>query len=180
MKKTIRKVFWAWQSEEEEKWLNDMAADGWVLTDVGFCRYEFDPCEKGEYQYKLEYLANLPKDKHSMKYISFVEETGAEYIGSVLKWVYFRKKVADGEDFEIYSDTKSKIKYFERLAGAIGGVGLANFIIGAMNIIMALANGHTINMVGFVNIVIAVFAYFGYRKINSKCSMLVQENTLFE
>lgn len=30
MKKVVRKVFWAWQAEEEEQWLNEMARDGWV------------------------------------------------------------------------------------------------------------------------------------------------------
>ena len=180
MKKTIDKLFWAWQFEEEEKWLNEMSLEGWVLTDVGFCRYEFEPCEKGEYQYKLEYLANSPRDKHSIKYISFIEETGAEYVGSYLKWVYFRKKVTDGECFDIYSDKTSKIKYFERIAGVLGGFAIANLIIGVIDVIIALFDGQFVNMMGILNIVLAVFLYGGYRKINRKCDAIVQEHTLFE
>ncbi|MBR2028776.1 MAG: DUF2812 domain-containing protein [Oscillospiraceae bacterium] len=180
MKKTIHKLFWAWQFEEEEKWLNEMAAEGWVLTDVGYCRYEFEPCEKGEYQYKLEYLANRPGDKHSLKYINFIEETGAEYVGNCLKWAYFRKKVAEGEIFDIYSDRNSKIKYFERITGVIGGLAIANLIIGVVNVIIALFDGQFVNMMGILNIVLAAFLYGGYKKINNKCNTIVQEHTLFE
>ena len=180
MKKTIHKLFWAWQFEEEEKWLNEMSLEGWVLTDVGFCRYEFEPCEKGEYQYKLEYLANSPKDKHSIKYISFIEETGAEYVGNYLKWVYFRKKVAAGEVFDIYSDRTSKIKYFERIASVLGGFAIANLIIGVIDVVIALFSGQLGNMMGIINIVLAIFLYGGYRKINRRCDAIVQEHTLFE
>ena len=42
MRKTIRKWFWAWDFEKEEKWLNEMAAKGLALVGVGFCKYEFD------------------------------------------------------------------------------------------------------------------------------------------
>ena len=40
-KKTVSKWFWVWQFEDEEAWLNEMAANGWVLDSVGFCRYHF-------------------------------------------------------------------------------------------------------------------------------------------
>ena len=48
-RKTITKWFWVWQFEKEEEWLNEMAANGWVLESVGFCRYSFVRCEPGEY-----------------------------------------------------------------------------------------------------------------------------------
>ena len=96
MKKTVRKLFWAWQFEDEEKWLNQMAQDGWALCDVGFCRYTFEQCEMGEYTFKLELLANHTGHSESVKYIGFITDTGAEYIGNVLRWVYFRQKTASG------------------------------------------------------------------------------------
>ena len=39
MKHVVYKVFFLWDFEKEEKWLNEMAAKGLMLTDVGFCRY---------------------------------------------------------------------------------------------------------------------------------------------
>ena len=48
MKKTVHKLFWAWEFDREEKWLNDMSAKGLQLTDVGFCRYVFETGTPGE------------------------------------------------------------------------------------------------------------------------------------
>ena len=53
-KKTITRWFWVWQFEKEEEWLNEMAANGWVLESVGFCRYTFVRCEPGEYTVRTE------------------------------------------------------------------------------------------------------------------------------
>ncbi|MBQ2899558.1 MAG: DUF2812 domain-containing protein, partial [Oscillospiraceae bacterium] len=32
MKKVIKKMFWAWDFEKEEKWLNEMSAKGLALV----------------------------------------------------------------------------------------------------------------------------------------------------
>ena len=71
-RKTITKWFWVWQFEDEEKWLNEMAAGGWVLESVGFCRYTFVRCEPGAYTVRTEMR---PYDE---QYVRFMEETGAE------------------------------------------------------------------------------------------------------
>ena len=49
MRTIIRKWFWAWDFDKEEAWLNEMASEGLALVSVGWCRYEFEPCEPGEY-----------------------------------------------------------------------------------------------------------------------------------
>ena len=173
-RRTIRKWIWAWNFDKEEQWLNAMAQSGWVLESVGFVKYNFVRCEPGEYTVRLE------MHNHDEEYISFMEETGAEYVGRMMTWVYFRKKVTDGECFDIYSDKTSKIKYFERIAGVLGGFAIANLIIGVIDVIIALFDGQFVNMMGILNIVLAVFLYGGYRKINRKCDAIVQEHTLFE
>ena len=52
-RKTVTKWFWVWQFEKEEEWLNEMAANGWVLESVGFCRYTFVRCEPGTYSVRI-------------------------------------------------------------------------------------------------------------------------------
>ena len=42
MRKIIKKVFWAWDSEKEEKWLNEMSAKGLALVDYTWFRYAFE------------------------------------------------------------------------------------------------------------------------------------------
>ncbi len=107
------KFFAIWQWEEEEAWLNKMSADGWHLSDVRICRYTFEQGEPGAYQYRLEALdGNLGSTK-TQEYLAFMRDTGAEQIGHVLYWAYFRK-AADGEPFEVFSDIDSRLKHMER------------------------------------------------------------------
>lgn len=86
--KTVRKLFWAWDFDREEDWLNDMAAQGWGLVDVGFCRYTFEACRPGEYGYRLELLENSLKDPKSQEYLDFLAEAGVDRVGHLFRWVY--------------------------------------------------------------------------------------------
>ena len=40
--------FWVWDFEKEERWLNEMAANGWTLVEVGYCRYTFEKTDDNE------------------------------------------------------------------------------------------------------------------------------------
>lgn len=114
MRLTKYKLFFAWNYEKEEKWLNEMSAKGLQLVDAGICRYVFEENAKDKYVYRLELLNNVPSHAESVSYIRFLEETGVEYIDSVLRWAYFRKNARDGE-FELYSDIDSKIDHLKRI-----------------------------------------------------------------
>ena len=85
-RKTIRKWFWVWEFEKEEQWLNVMANSGWLLDGVGWCKYEFVACEPGAYTVRLEMR------DHDENYLAFMQETGAEYVGRMAKWIFFRRK----------------------------------------------------------------------------------------
>ena len=180
MKKVMHKWYWAWDFEEEENWLNEMAADGWVLCDVGFCRYVFEPCEKGEYTVSLQWLEKRPGSKESLDYINFVRDTGAEYIGNVKYWVYFRKKTAEGE-LNLISDTESQIKHFGRITTLLKVLTIPNLLIGAGNIIIGIVNPYTkINLLGFINLLIAWATWKGYKKMSAKQKELEKQQILFE
>lgn len=56
--KKLHKVFWVWEYEKEERWLNEIAQEGWALTCGGFCTYTFEKCEPGEYIIRVETLDN--------------------------------------------------------------------------------------------------------------------------
>lgn len=114
MKYIIHKFYTIGSFEKEEKWINEMAGKGMMLTDVGFCRYVFEDGIPGEYTYRLELLNNLPSNVKSIEYIKFLEETGVEYVSSIIRWVYFRKKTEEGS-FVLYSDIDSKIKHYKRI-----------------------------------------------------------------
>ena len=107
-RKTVRKWFWVWDFEKEEDWLNEMALNGWVLDDIGWCTYHFVRCEPGEYSVRLE------MHPHDEEYVGFMKETGAEYLGRMVAWIYFRKKTADGP-FDLFSDIDSRISHLNKI-----------------------------------------------------------------
>lgn len=126
MKKVIHK--WYSHYEKEEKWLNALSAKGLAMTDYTWCRYVFEDSEPGEYIYRLELLENLPSHPESKSYIAFMKETGVEFVSAYGRWVYFRKKAAEGP-FDIYSDMDSRIVHYKRIVRLWGIIGLFNLML---------------------------------------------------
>lgn len=160
-RKTVRKFFLVWDFEKEERWLNEMALSGWLLDKVGFCKYEFIPCTPGEYTIRLE-MHELDE-----QYIRFMEETGAEYIGRMVQWVYFRKKTADGE-FDIFSDLDSRISHLKKIGNSL-------FIIGAANLLLGL-----VNPIGSINLICAILLMYALGRIHGKMESLQNNRMLME
>ena len=112
MKHIVWKAYYDY--EKEEQYLNEMSAKGLALKGYSWCRYVFEDSPRGEYIYRLQLLEHAINHPESQTYIKFMEETGAEFVASYMKWVYFRKKSVDGA-FNIYSDIDSKIKHYKRI-----------------------------------------------------------------
>lgn len=164
MKKTIYKLYWAWQFDKEEKWLNECSAKGLHLCDVGVFRYTFEEGTPGAYSHKLELLENWPTHPESVAYIRFLEDTGVEMVGSILRWVYFRKKTVDGP-FDLFSDLDSRIKHLNRILMLFIPLMVVEFIIGTINVFFA----RTLNQsVGTINILLGFVFVYGIYVINKK------------
>lgn len=179
MRKTVYKLFWAWDFDKEEKWLNEMAAKGLALCAVGVCRYEFESALPGEYAIRMQMLPNKPTHPESEKYMEFVEETGAEHVGSVLKWVYFRKKTADGP-FELLSDYDSRIKQLTNIIRLLIAVMVLNITTGFYNLMIYSAWGYEISLLGLINLLLAAFIGYGVYKLWKKRDQLKKEHQVFE
>lgn len=138
MKSVVRRLFVNF--EKEEKWINDMAAKGMNFIDYSFSRYLFEKGTPGEYVYRIELLNNLPSHPESKAYIEFMEETGAECVSTYWRWVYFRKKAADGA-FDIYSDYDSRIKHYKRVISLVAAVMILNIVPAISNLYLGLFLG---------------------------------------
>lgn len=137
MKHIIRKPYWNY--EKEERWLNEMAAKGLALTNYSWCKYVFENTPKGEYIYRIVLLDNTITHPESQKYIEFIEETGAEFVSSYMRWVYFRKKATDGA-FDIYSDIDSKIKHYKKINVLWNTLVGIEFSVAAVNLSIGLSD----------------------------------------
>ncbi len=181
MRRTVHKAFLVWNFDKEEKWLNEMAAKGLCLVSVGFCKYEFEDCEPGEYKVRLQLLENNHNAPESQKYIEFLESTGVEHIGSFMRWVYFRKKTAYGE-FALFSDNTSQIQYLSTLISFIAAITIANVLVGICNVsLIGIGIDVTpINYLGFVNIALGIWGTIGNIRLIKKRKRMKQDSQLFE
>ena len=165
-RKTVYKWFFVWDFDKEEQWINEMALAGWVLDSVGWCRYTFRACEPGEYTVRLEMHG------YDAQYVEFMEQTGAEYVGRVLQWLFFRKKADEGP-FDIFSDIDSRVSHLNKVSMLLIALSMMNLIIGAMN---AFAG----NRIGVVNLLLASLLTYGLGRIHEKKQTLERDRRLHE
>ena len=180
MRQVIRKWFWAWEFDKEEAWLNDMAAKGKALVSARYATYEFEDCAPGEYAVRLEMLAQEPTSEEGKAYIEFVESTGAEYVGKVTKWVYFRKKTADGP-FELHGDNATRIKHLNGIIRLLAPLGVINAAMGVYNLCVGTGFNSPVNVLcSGLSAAVTVLLVFGLIKLNEKKKQLEKDSQLFE
>lgn len=179
MRRTVRKWFWVWDFDKEERWLNEMAAKGLALVSVGWCRYDFEDSLPGEYRVALEMPEAYPGTAEGQKYVEFVESTGAEHVGTLNRWIYFRRKACDG-GFEMFSDNASKVKHLTRIMRFILFFNALNLYNAIYNLWMYFFENSPINVVGFLSLLVAALCGYGWFRLNSKRKKLKAEQTIFE
>lgn len=124
MRKVIRKLYFAWQIEEERSFLEDMATQGWFLDKVRFGKYEFYKDEPKDVVYDMDF--QIVNKKTIDDYLSLTEGWKlADHYGA---WFYFFKEKVTGESISLYSDYDSKRRMFGRLLVFLGIVGLPLYI----------------------------------------------------
>lgn len=127
----MRKTEWHFWTidkyREEEKWLNEKAAEGWGLVYASGIKYIFEKCEPSQYRYKIMFTDNLSSEQPRKDFENFLEESGIDVVGKYLRWGYYRK-INDGTPFEMFNSKSeelahiNKIKSFAAVLVAVGAV----------------------------------------------------------
>ena len=101
--------------DDEQAWLNDFCQQGWAMTGFIAGFFTFTPCQPGEFIYQLDLLpgSGLRSCDYD-QYAEFMEETGVEVVQRWFRWVFLRKRAADGP-FQIYTDIDSQIQVYRRI-----------------------------------------------------------------
>lgn len=165
--KKIWKIFFVWEFEKEEAWLNQMAMSGWTLCAVGFCNYTFVRSEPGEYTIRVEMRGS------DADYREFMAESGIEYVGRFLQWHYYRRRSELGA-FDLYSDIDSRIAQLNRIGKMLWLICLANLIIGLTNTFNLSSN------LGWINLLCATLLCYALGRIHGKKEALEKERLLHE
>ena len=96
----------------EEKWLNQMAAEGWAMKSFFAGIYQFTACEKGEYIYRVDFGDKL--FSVSSDYRELMRDIGIQIVQTWGYWVILRKKVSEGA-FALYTDLSSSIEHYRKI-----------------------------------------------------------------
>lgn len=125
--------------DTETEWLNSMAQDGWAMTGFFGGFYIFDPCEKGAYQYQIDFTDRL--FSVSNEYREFMQEMGAEIVTNWGFWTVLRKPADEGT-FELYSDVDSQIEHYTKIRKMFKIVTIIDILCLSVELLTAAAGAH--------------------------------------
>lgn len=97
-----------YDKDKETVWLTKVASEGWALKSFFAGFYKFEPCEKGEYIYQIDFGAV------SEEYRELMQELDVEIVVLWGYWIILRKRAADGP-FELYTDVDSEIEHYRKI-----------------------------------------------------------------
>jgi hypothetical protein len=142
MRRVIHKLFFIWELEKEQAWINEMAAHGYSLEHAGRFRFDFDETEPGKYTYKTLFLKGWGESAENIKYFKFLEEMGIKVVCYInypgTTWVYTRALAEDYPDgIEIFSDIDSTISSLKVFCGYMIFVALFTLLTGSGNLWIA-------------------------------------------
>lgn len=107
------KWFWPWQDQDEEAWLEELSKQGLHFQKVNhFGKYNFKQGSPTHYAYRLDYQDSI---KDEQQYFQLFKDSGWQHIDTTNGWNYFRQEVKSGKVPEIFTDTDTKIKKYERV-----------------------------------------------------------------
>ncbi|MEB0030698.1 DUF2812 domain-containing protein [Undibacterium sp. RTI2.1] len=103
----------AWQDNQCEQWLQEMARQGLHLKSVNiFCLYTFIQSKPAEVSYCLDFVPHLRRDP---AYFDLFRDAGWEHVIEITGWHYWRTPIVAGRVPKIFTDIESKIKKYKRI-----------------------------------------------------------------
>ncbi len=102
------KLFWSWQDEKVEKWLEEMALSGWKLSAIPLPGiFRFESISPAAITYRLDYHN---RQKIGMNaYLDTFFDDGWEFITKLNGWLYFSKKLPKAGTQKINLNAQPKI-----------------------------------------------------------------------
>ena len=188
MRRVIHKIFWVWQLEKEQAWINEMASHGYSLEHAGRLTFEFEETEADLYTYKTLFLKGWADSEENRKYMKFLEEMGIKVVCFInypgACWVYTRALKADYPDgIDLFSDIDSKINGMKAMSGYMIFVMAMTLFAALLNLWIAVGRGFflLINFIcSIVMFVLFTLATIATVRIFVNMGKLKKERTIHE
>lgn len=163
-----------------EKWVNDMACQGWHLKKFIWIRFTFERGEPGRYIYRHDELERFGSH-YEEDYLEFLQSSGIEQVDRSGNFVFFRKVAQEGP-FELYTDKKTKIGNLSKKMSLLFSLILLNLFIGIIGL-MGDFSEQTTDWVGFtlntLNLVVVVLFSLPLYKLMRVRNRLKRELNVF-
>ncbi len=131
--------------EKEEKWLNEMAKQGWELCGK-FFEYKFRQTVPNNTIIKIDYRT-FKNNGDFEDYLTLFSDSGWEHIaGSKYSGTQYFKKVNENGDSDIFSDAPSKAARYKRLSNMWLSIGISY-----IPIFSVMISNKTVNSAAFLN-----------------------------
>jgi hypothetical protein len=155
--RTVWKLFFVWQVEEEERWLEQMARQGWRLLH-GAVRYTFFQAPPAEVRYALDFRHTSPAELNEFQ--ALCRDAGWECVYRFGSWFYYRTSLMTAPD--IYTDTNSLMERDRRV------LAMLFILIGLVTLVTLINSGPSRQMLlfeivrgsSFLAILIGFYAIF--------------------
>ena len=150
--KRVLRFFWAWQDDDEGRWLAQMARQGWHLVKGGIW-FTFRRGEPREVLYRMDFRTKEEPDRG--EYLRVFRDAGWEHVCNFGPWRYFRADAAAAAS-DIYSDTHSLIGKYKRLIRVLAVFGVVNLIGLANNLPWFFPDHFNTSLMGIIGIVFPI------------------------
>jgi hypothetical protein len=100
-------IKWFVDFDKEEKWLNDMAREGWAFWHSNGLVYRFKQCKPGEFIYQIDF--DEDKSKQGVgDYVVFRKSCGDQFVHQWKRKIYWKRETASGP-FEAENNVAAKL-----------------------------------------------------------------------
>jgi hypothetical protein len=111
--RTVFRVFLDSSGQREERWLSEMARQGWFLKSIPVLFYRFKKGQPGDWVYRIDYRGSFKVDRK--EYLGLFKDAGWEFAASSAGRYYFRTKRGQGPMPEIFTDKDSRVALYRRI-----------------------------------------------------------------
>lgn len=160
VERRIRRIWFAWKDQEEERWLAEQSRQGWHLEGLGCTSYTFRKGEPQPYVYRYDFRPGI---KDLDEYLGLFRDAGWDYVGETFAWYCFRSLPGKALSTDIFTDRESRIAKYGRLAAFLAFILLIQFLgLNSTLTRIATDSGRTPFMTGVVAVQAVVIALLGY------------------
>lgn len=159
MSKIIWRYFFAWQEEKEKAFLENMAKDGYFLTETNTGKYIFNKSEPADVVYEIDFMGQDFEDV--AEYLQIYEDAGWQMVADKGSWFYFCRERSKDMNNSLFNDNTSKLEKYRRLLGYMASLWLITVFFIFISISFSVRQEAALSSVTMTLLILSAFVIPG-------------------